>query len=125
MRLPLHRAECCISGEDREICQCRNSAAIDLIGRRWTLLILWLLGKYGRLRYRDLEGKLDGVNPSTLSTRLDELEAEGLVARRRFNEVPPRVEYSLTERGKELARLTKPLLSFGIREMDRPQEGDA
>lgn len=119
MRLPMHKAECCVSGEDREICLCRNSAAIDLISRKWTLLILWLLSKYGRLRYTDLERKLDGVNPNTLSTRLDELEETELVARQRFNEVPPRVEYSLTEAGKELARLTKPLRSFGVKQAGR------
>lgn len=118
MRLPMHRGECCVSGEDREICLCRNSAAIDLIGRKWTLLTLWLLAKYGRLRYTDLERKLDGVNPSTLSTRLREMQEASILARERFSEIPPRVEYFLTDTGEELARLTKPLQSFEARQAE-------
>lgn len=112
MRLPVHKGECCVSGEDREICLCRNSVPLDILGRKWSLLILWLLGKYGKLRYNDISKKLDGVNPNTLSIRLDELEDSGLIIRQRFSEIPPRVEYSLTETGRELNKLTRPLLTF-------------
>ena len=115
MRLPVHKGECCVSGEDREICLCRNSAPLDILGRKWSLLILWLLGKYGKLRYNDISKKLDGVNPNTLSIRLDELEDSGLIIRQRFSEIPPRVEYSLTETGRELNKLTRPLLTFVVK----------
>lgn len=76
---------------------------------------MWLLGKYGRLRYRDIERKLDGVNPNTLSIRLDELERAGLISKQRFKEIPPRVEYSLTAMGEELGRLSQPLLEFATK----------
>jgi DNA-binding HxlR family transcriptional regulator len=108
----MHKGQCCISGEDREICLCRNSVVIDLISRKWSLLIIWLLGKYQELRYNEIAKKLDGVNPNTLSMRLDELEDAGLITRQRFKEIPPRVEYSLTDIGKELSKLTKPLLTL-------------
>lgn len=108
----MHKGECCVSGDDREICLCRNSVVIDLISRKWSLLIIWLLSKYGKLRYNDIAKKLDGVNPNTLSIRLDELEKAGLITRQRFNEIPPRVEYSLTDIGKELDGITRPLLTF-------------
>jgi DNA-binding HxlR family transcriptional regulator len=112
MKLPMHKGECCVSGDDREICLCRNNLVMDVISRKWSLLIIWLLAKYGRLRYNDIAKKLDGVNNNTLSTRLDELEDSGLIKRQKFNEIPPRVEYSLTKTGEELSRITKPLLSF-------------
>ncbi len=115
MRLPLHKSECCVLGEDKEFCLCQNSLKIDLVSRKWTLLILWLLAKYGRLRFTDIKRKLVEVNPQTLSIRLDELEEAGLISKTRFKEIPPRVEYSLTPEGEELSRLTKPLLNLTVR----------
>lgn len=112
MRLPVHKGECCVSGEDKEICNCRNNVAMDVLNRKWSLLMIWLLAKYGKLRYNDIAKKLEGVNHNTLSLRLDELEDAGLITRERFNEIPPRVEYSLTGRGKELNKATRPLLEF-------------
>jgi len=115
MKLPMYKeekGECCVSGDDKEICLCRSSLTMNVLSRKWSLLIIWLLAKYGKLRYNDIAKKLDGVNHNTLSVRLDELEESGLIKRQKFNEIPPRVEYSLTKTGEELSRITKPLLNF-------------
>lgn len=112
MKVPMHKGECCVSGDDMEICLCRNNLVLDVISRKWSLLIIWILAKHGRLRYNDIAKKLDGVNHNTLSVRLDELEESGMIKRKKFNEIPPKVEYSLTESGEELSRITKPLLNF-------------
>jgi DNA-binding HxlR family transcriptional regulator len=118
MKLPMYKeekGECCVSAEDdKEICLCGSSLTMNLLSRKWSLLIIWLLAKYGKLRYNDIAKKLDGVNHNTLSVRLDELEEIGIIKRQKFNEIPPRVEYSLTKTGKELSRITKPLLNFTI-----------
>jgi DNA-binding HxlR family transcriptional regulator len=112
MKLPMYKEECCVSGDDKEICLCGSNLTMNLLSRKWSLLIIWLLAKYGKLRYSDMAKKLDGVNHNTLSIRLDELEEIGIIKRQKFNEIPPRVEYSLTKLGEELSRITKPLLSF-------------
>ena len=68
---------------------------------KWTLLLVRDLAE-GRSRFCELERSLAGISPRTLSLRLRALEDEGIVERQTYAEVPPRVEYSLTEKGREL-----------------------
>lgn len=56
----------------------------------------------GTLRFSDLQKSMDGISPKTLSLRLKELEAQGIITRKVYPEVPPRVEYTLTDKGKQL-----------------------
>lgn len=110
------KAGCCVGELDAELCLCAGTDIVDLVSRKWTLPVMWLLGKYGSLRFKDISRRLNNANSNTLSIRLDELERAGLVARQKFNEIPPRVEYSLTEEGRRLEELTKPLLRLTLRD---------
>jgi DNA-binding HxlR family transcriptional regulator len=86
--------------EHGEICL-RYRAAIDVLGKRWTALVLNLL-MGGPMRFGELVEKLEGVGDRILSERLKELEAEGIVLRRVVPTHPVRVEYELTEKGRGL-----------------------
>lgn len=88
--------------------KCPIAKIIDVLGRKWMLWILKQLGT-GKKRFNELQKEVHGISPRTLSKRLTELGKEGLVVKKEFNEVPPRVEYSLTEPGKELIACFKSL----------------
>jgi DNA-binding HxlR family transcriptional regulator len=86
----------------------------DIISGKWTLLILRDLSK-GINRFSALERSLAGISPKTLSERLKGLERAGIITRRSFAEVPPRVEYSLTEMGLDLIPLIDHMRDYGIK----------
>src|SRR6185436_15633003 len=80
---------------------CPVAKSLELVGERWTLLLVRdLLG--GARRFQDLQASLPGIAPTLLSERLKVMEAHGIVARRFYSEHPPRAEYILTDRGREL-----------------------
>ena len=83
---------------------CPFQQAIDLLSKKHALTIIWLLQQEEPRRFNDIKRSLD-INPVSLSQRLEELQAAGIVARRTFNETPPRVEYRLTQKGKDLIPL--------------------
>ena len=88
--------------------------AMELVGRKWALLIVAdLLG--GPRRFTEIERSLGDANPKLVTTRLRELEASGLVSRTTYAEVPPRVEYALTDRGRDLRPTIEALRRFGDR----------
>ncbi|WP_017570923.1 winged helix-turn-helix transcriptional regulator [Nocardiopsis halotolerans] len=91
---------------------CGIDAAMDVIGGRWKVLILWALEERPR-RFGELRRTLDGVTEKVLASHLRELEEDGIVRRRDFGEVPPRVEYSLTPVGESLNEALAPLGSWG------------
>jgi len=78
---------------------CRTS---EIVCSKWTMLVIRDLSE-GRSRFCELERSLEGISPRTLSLRLRVLEEEGIVERRTYPEVPPRVEYALTDKGRALA----------------------
>jgi len=96
----------------QHICFCPLEGVIDVIGKKWALLIVNALGNCGRLRFNDLMDDLGGISPKTLSDTLKELRGQGLVKRESFAEIPPRVEYSLTKDGNELRKSIVPLLKW-------------
>jgi DNA-binding HxlR family transcriptional regulator len=98
--------------EDEHICFCPLEGTIDVIGKKWALLIVNAIGNNGRVRFNGLMKELSGISPKTLSDSLKELQAEGLIKRESFPEIPPRVEYSLTGDGTELRRSIIPLLRW-------------
>ncbi|MDT8717540.1 helix-turn-helix transcriptional regulator [Clostridium sp. 19966] len=98
--------------------RCSIEAALDIIGSKWTFLIIRDLLIDGRLRFGDLLRSLEGVSPKTLSLRLKELEKYGLVNRIVYPEIPPRVEYELTEKGKKLEPIFIELKKWGLTVMD-------
>ncbi len=94
------------------------AAAMEIIGSKWTALILRDLFS-GPKRFCELERSVGGVNPRTLSQRLDDLEAHGIITRRSFAEVPPRTEYTLTEKGQELFPVLEQMAAWGAK-YERP-----
>jgi DNA-binding HxlR family transcriptional regulator len=80
-----------------------------VLGRRWSLLIIKNLSTKQTIRFNELKRALSGISSTVLSERLLELEREGLVSKKIYPEVPPRVEYSLTPQAKELEVIIKEL----------------
>lgn len=81
----------------------------EVMGRRWTLHILKNLSTRNVIRFNELKKALDGISSTVLSERLLELEREGLVTKKIYPEVPPRVEYSMTPQARELEVIIKDL----------------
>jgi DNA-binding HxlR family transcriptional regulator len=99
---------------------CPVARALDMIGERWTLLILRDLKRFGPMRFQQFEEALPGIAPNTLSARLKALEAAGVIATRLYESHPPRYEYFLTEKGKALGPVFKSLYAWGTRAVFRP-----
>src|SRR4030088_414189 len=93
---------------------CPVCATSDIVCGKWTLLIIRDLAE-GRSRFCELERSLAGISPRTLSLRLRALEEEGVVERDTFSEVPPRVEYALTEKGRALIPIIEDMRAYGRR----------
>jgi len=90
------------------------ASAMEIIGNKWTALILRDL-TIGPCRFGELEKSVGGINPRTLSQRLDDLEAHGIITRQTFAEVPPRCEYQLTEKGRDLIPVLKQMAMWGTK----------
>src|SRR6266571_4385948 len=88
---------------------CRTA---DIVCAKWTLLLVRDLAE-GRSRFCELERSLAGISPRTLSLRLRALEDEGIVERHMFPEVPPRVEYALTDKGRALLPIIDDMRAYG------------
>ncbi len=88
---------------------CRTA---EVVCGKWTLLVIRDLAD-GRSRFCELERSLQGISPRTLSLRLRALEEEGILERQTFPEVPPRVEYALTEKGRALVPLIEDMRAYG------------
>jgi DNA-binding HxlR family transcriptional regulator len=91
---------------------CPVCATAQIVCGKWTLLVIRDLAD-GRSRFCELERSLQGISPRTLSLRLRALEEEGIVERQTFPEVPPRVEYVLTDKGRALAPLIEDMRAYG------------
>ncbi|MFS8540613.1 MAG: helix-turn-helix transcriptional regulator [Tissierellales bacterium] len=92
---------------------CPLTFALEVIGGKWRLPIIWLLNKNGTMRYNELKRSIDGITNMMLNQSLKELESYGIIKRQQFMEIPPRVEYSLTDNGKELISALKILADWG------------
>jgi DNA-binding HxlR family transcriptional regulator len=93
---------------------CPICMTAEIICSKWTLLLVRELSE-GCSRFCELERSLTGISPRTLSLRLRALEEEGIVERTTFGEVPPRVEYALTEKGRDLLPIIEDMRSYGER----------
>ena|SRR3984885_13444364 len=89
---------------------CRTA---EIVCGKWTLLVIRDLAE-GRSRFCELERSLQGISPRTLSLRLRALEEEGVLERQTFPEVPPRVEYALTDKGRALVPLIEDMRAYGL-----------
>lgn len=80
----------------------RSLRLLEFFGKKWTLMILKCLQQMDACRFNQFEEDLDGISPKTLSERLKEFQELGLVDKEKYNEIPPRTEYVLTEKGEDL-----------------------
>ena len=103
-----------------QLCFCPIKGVIDVISKKWTLFVVNALGNRGTLRFNDLMKELNGISPKTLSDTLKELHNEEIIRRESFAEIPPRVEYSLTEKGAELRKAIIPLLKWAATKKHAP-----
>ena len=94
--------------------RCPVCRTAEVVCGKWTLLLIRDLAQ-GPSRFCELERSLEGISPRTLSLRLRALEEEGIVVRHTFPEVPPRVEYVLTEKGEALVPLIDAMRGYGKR----------
>jgi DNA-binding HxlR family transcriptional regulator len=97
---------------------CPVEAAIDVIGGKWKALILWWLHQR-TWRFAELRRQIPGITEKMLTQQLRELEMDGIVARRAYPTVPPKVEYSLTEYGRSLKRALRAICDWGRNHMVR------
>ena len=101
-----------MSAESNSTCPVCKTA--EVVCGKWTLLLIRDLAE-GSARFCELERSLEGISPRTLSLRLRALEEEGIVARHTYPEVPPRVEYALTEKGQALLPIIDDMRAYGER----------
>ncbi len=93
--------------------ECSPTArALDVLGDRWTLLIIRILTG-GPVRFTEIQRRLPGISTEQLRTRLNQMTEYGLLRRERFREVPPRVDYELTDRGRSALKVVSALTEWG------------
>jgi DNA-binding HxlR family transcriptional regulator len=98
---------------------CPISPVVDIVFSRWTTPILWTLHQHGRQRFVELERRITSITPKVLTQRLRQLERDGLVVRTYHPEVPPRVEYEITDLGLSLAPLFAHLAEWASTHLDQ------
>jgi DNA-binding HxlR family transcriptional regulator len=96
------------------VCLCPLEGVIDIISKKWALLIINEIGNHKRIRYNDLMKEIDRISPKTLADTLKDLVNHKLVKRESFNEIPPRVDYTLTQDGEDLRYAIIPLLQWAL-----------
>lgn len=92
---------------------CPLTHALKLIGGKWKLPIIWAIYNNGTIRYNELKRSIDGITNMMLTQTLKEMEQNNIIHRKQFAEVPPRVEYSLTDHGLNLIPALKALANWG------------
>lgn len=98
-----------------EDCPVRN--VLDRFGDKWSILILLTLNEYGTMRFNELRAEMEDISQKMLTVTLRTLEADNLVQRTMYPEIPPRVEYTLTERGRSLMPHIESLSGWAMENM--------
>src|ERR1700754_3172358 len=98
---------------------CPISPVVDIVFSRWTTPILWTLHHDGRQRFVELERRITAITPKVLTQRLRQLERDGLVVRTYHPEVPPRVEYEISDLGRSLAPLFAHLATWASTNLEK------
>lgn len=98
--------------KSKEKTQCPVTATLQLIGGRWKTIIIYCL-TFGTKRFGEIAVRIPDISRKVLTEQLKELTADGIIKREQFNEIPPRVEYSLTELGKSLSPVIRELEKWG------------
>ena len=93
---------------------CPIDTTFKLIGKKFTLHILRNMIILKQTRFNQMAESIEGINTKTLATRLKEMERDGLISRKSYNEIPPRVEYSVTGKGKALECILEQMTAFSM-----------
>jgi DNA-binding HxlR family transcriptional regulator len=101
---------------------CPISPVVDMVFSRWTTPILWSLHTFGRQRFVELQRRITNITPKVLTQRLRQLERDGLVVRTYHPEVPPRVEYEISELGRSLAPLFAHLAEWATTNLEHVEQ---
>ena len=94
------------------------SSCLQVLGNKWTALILRDLND-GPKRFTELERSLEGISPRTLSQRLDDLEEHKIITKKSFHEIPPRIEYTLTPKGRDFVPVLKQMATWGTKYFEK------
>lgn len=105
----------CLEHENNKKCvnECKVQRVLILLGKKYLMPIIRILLINKTMRFNEILDKLKG-SPKTITARLKDLEQHGLITREQFNEIPPRVEYSLTEQGKALEDIFERLANWAL-----------
>lgn len=105
----------------KNLCYVRNREpfeyTLSIISGRWKLKIIYLLACLGTVRYGVIKKSIDGITHKMLSSQLKELESENVILRKEYPQIPPKVEYSLTEKGQSLIPLVKDMCEWGMKNL--------
>lgn len=102
---------CNIDGEIID-CYCPLSGIIDTLSKKYTIQIICIIGAHETIRFNQIESHIKKASTSTLSNRLEELTKKDIINRIQHDEIPPKVEYTLTQKGKQLCKNLQPLLDW-------------
>lgn len=102
--------ECCLKPQEKSLCSCSYDELLDIIGKKWTVVILRLLHAYGSLGYNEMLKKISKIAPKSFGDKLKLLETRGLMARS-VSEKPLRITYRLTPAGKIVLERLNPFLT--------------
>ena len=103
-----------MSQESKLIDTCPIQGVIDVVSKKWALLVVGVLGNAPKMRYNEIMNELRGISPKTLADTLKQLSSSGIIDRRAINEIPPRVEYSLTGDGEKLREAIIPVIRWAV-----------
>lgn len=117
LRVPEENACGCVkrAASGRHECLCSTTGLVQIMGRKYALRLLFLIGERRVIRFSHLKSEMDDMSSSTLTIRLAELERAGLINRELFAEIPPRVEYTLTRAGEDMRKSLFALSRFASR----------
>ena len=95
---------------------------LTMIGGKWRLVILYWLAEYESIRFNELKRRIGTITFRTLSAQLKEMESDGLIIRKEYPQIPPKVEYSLSEKGRSLYPIMEAMCEWGIQHQNKDKQ---
>ena len=111
--------KCCKMKSINGYCPKPLESVSDYLSKKWTMSIIITIGNFTKLRFNELLARLEGATAKILTDRLKELKEEGIINRISYNEIPPKVEYSLTKTGTKLLNALHPMLQWAEQRRNR------
>lgn len=95
---------------------------LTMIGGKWRLVILYWLAEYETIRFNELKRRIGTITFRTLSAQLKEMESDGLIIRKEYPQIPPKVEYSLSEKGRSLYPIMEAMCEWGMQQQRKDSQ---